>query len=248
MKSFEERIKNLQEIIDKSEKIVFFGGAGVSTESGIPDFRSKNGLYNQKDVKFEQFTPEYLLSHSCLEKHPKVFFEFYRQKLDVRTIKPNITHVKLAEMEANGKDITIVTQNIDGLHQKAGSKNVLEIHGTTMRNYCNHCKHEYPANYIFDTTEDIPICPACGQGIIRPDVTLYEENLPDEYAQADKVISEADTLIVAGTSLCVYPAALLVNSFQGDNIVLINLTDTDMNIFPDLTFKESMGDVFSKLK
>lgn len=248
MKPFEERIKELQKIIDNNDSIVFFGGAGVSTESGIPDFRSKDGLYNQKDVRFEQFSPEYLLSHTCLEKHPKVFFEFYKQKMDVRTIEPNITHVKLAEMEANGKDITIVTQNIDGLHQKAGSKNVLEIHGTTMRNYCNHCHKEYPSDYIFNSTEDIPICPDCGKGVIRPDVTLYEESLPDAYAQAEEIIGEADTLIVAGTSLCVYPAAWLVKAFQGNNIVLINRTDTDMNILPDLTFKESMGSVFSQLK
>lgn len=187
--------EKLREYIEESNNIVFFGGAGVSTESGIPDFRSKNGLYNQHDIQFEKYNPEYLLSRECLYNNPKVFYEFYRQKMDTRNIEPNITHKVLAKMEEIGKLKAIVTQNIDGLHQKAGSKNVFEIHGTTQRNYCSKCKMEYHSDFLFNTKEAIPKC-ECG-GLIRPDVTLYGENLPNEAVNgAVEAISNADMLII----------------------------------------------------
>lgn len=165
--------EQLKKYIEESNNIVFFGGAGVSTESGILDFRSKNGLYNQHDIQFDKYEPEYLLSRECLYHNPKVFYEFYRQKMDTRNIEPNITHKVLAKMEEAGKLSAIITQNIDGLHQKAGSKNVFEIHGTTQRNYCSKCGKEYNSDYIFDTNETIPKCEC--RGLIRPDVTLYGE-------------------------------------------------------------------------
>ena len=249
--TLEERINKLQQIIDDSQLIVVFSGAGVSTESGIPDFRSKDGLYNQHDVKFDKYKPEYLLSHSCLKQNPKVFFEFYRQKMNLDGIQPNITHNKLAELEQKGKQIYIVTQNIDGLHQKAGSQHVYEIHGTTSRNYCSHCKKEFPSNYIFESKDPIPYCDVCGKekrGIIRPDVTLYEEALPKAYREASDIIKKADTMIVMGTSLAVYPAAYLVTDFCGENLIIINKEPTDKDGMADLIIHESLGNVFSKIK
>lgn len=239
------KIQELKNLIQQSKKIVFFGGAGVSTESGIPDFRSADGLYNTKDVQFEQYEPEYLLSHSCLMNEPAVFYEFYRQKLDCRNVMPNITHYKLAEWEDNGKDITVVTQNIDGLHQKAGSHKVYEIHGTTMKNYCSRCGVPYHSNYIFDTKYDVPKC-ECG-GFIRPAVTLYEEQLPEEaWDGAHYAIYDADLLIVAGTSMSVYPAANLVHMAQRRcKIVVIN-----RDLVPckaDLVIQANLGEVFSQL-
>ena len=246
MSDFTERINKLNELIQNSNKIVFFGGAGVSTESGIPDFRSKDGLYNQHDVQFDKYEPEYLLSHNCLYNNPKVFYEFYRQKMDCRTIEPNITHYKLAELEQKGKLSAIITQNIDGLHQKAGSKNVYEIHGTTQRNYCSNCKAEYDPSFLFNTTEDIPKC-ECG-GLIRPDVTLYEENLPvNAWLNAERVLQEADLLIIGGTSLTVYPAKNLIQYYYGKNLVIINRDFTDYDRWADLLFRENLGDVFSKI-
>ena len=244
---FEERIAKLQSLIDQSNKIVFFGGAGVSTESGIPDFRSSDGLYNKKDVQFEDYKPEYLLSKDCLNHKPKVFFEFYRQKLDVRDIKPNITHEKLAELESKGKMLGVVTQNIDGLHQKAGSKLVYEVHGTTERNYCVKCKTEYPADFIFNSEDAIPRCPKCGQ-FVRPDVTLYGENLPNAFAESADIISQADLLIVGGTSLTVYPASTLLSYYTGASLVLINRDNTPYDNVSDLIFHESLGEVFGQLK
>lgn len=245
--SFEERVEALNQLIAKSKHIVFFGGAGVSTESGIPDFRSKDGLYNQHDVQFDQYTPEYLLSHSCLKDHPDVFFEFYRQKLDCRNIEPNITHKVLADMEAAGKLACVVTQNIDGLHQKAGSKTVAEIHGTTEKNYCSFCKEPYSVDYIFESGEAIPKCRVCG-GTVRPDVTLYEESLPDAaWNLASYHLYNADLIIVGGTSLSVYPAANLVMGRECP-IVLINRDKTDGHLRTDLEFTESLGEVFSKIK
>nr|MCR5627417.1 NAD-dependent protein deacylase [Lachnospiraceae bacterium] len=202
----ENSVAKLKEFIDSHEKIVFFGGAGVSTESGVPDFRSKDGLYNQRDVRFEKYQPEYLLSHSCLVMEPKVYYEFHRQKMDTRNIQPNNAHKYLAKLEEMGKLIGVVTQNIDGLHQKAGSKRVFEIHGSALRNYCMNCGKEYEPDYIFNTDEEIPHC-KCG-GIIRPDITLYEEGLPeDQVGGAVDALSKADMLIIGGTSLSVYPAA-----------------------------------------
>ena len=193
-------LQKLQNFINESNKIVFFGGAGVSTESGVPDFRSKDGLYNQHDIQFEKYQPEYLLSHSCLRDNPKVFFEYYRQKMDARHVKPNMAHQFLVKLEEAGKLSPILTQNIDGLHQKAGSKNVCELHGTTLRNYCSYCNKEYPEDYIFDSEDLIPTC-ACG-GVIRPFVTLYEEALPEgAYDFAIDEIRNADMLIIAGKRL-----------------------------------------------
>ena len=240
--------EKLREYIEESNNIVFFGGAGVSTESGIPDFRSKDGLYNQHDVQFDKYEPEYLLSRECLYNNPKVFYEFYRQKMDTRNIEPNITHKVLAKMEEIGKLKAIVTQNIDGLHQKAGSKNVFEIHGTTQRNYCSKCKMEYHADFLFDTKETIPKC-ECG-GLIRPDVTLYGENLPnDAVNDAVEAISNADMLIIGGTSLKVYPAANYISYFSGNHLVIINREEIQvlLNENTDLMIVDSLGNVFSEI-
>lgn len=238
----------LREYIEESNNIVFFGGAGVSTESGIPDFRSKDGLYNQHDIRFDKYEPEYLLSRECLYHNPKVFYEFYRQKMDTRNIEPNITHNVLAKMERIGKLKAIVTQNIDGLHQKAGSKNVFEIHGTTQRNYCSKCKKEYSSDYIFTTNEIIPKCECRGQ--IRPDVTLYGENLPENAViGAINAIQKADMLIVGGTSLKVYPAANYISYFSGEHLVVINREKIIimLNEDTDLTIIDSLGNVFREI-
>ena len=241
--------EKLREYIEESNNIVFFGGAGVSTESGIPDFRSKDGLYNQHDVQFDKYEPEYLLSRECLYNNPKVFYEFYRQKMDTRNIEPNITHKVLAKMEEMGKLKAIVTQNIDGLHQKAGSKNVFEIHGTTQRNYCSKCKMEYHSDFLFDAKETIPKC-KCG-GLIRPDVTLYGENLPnDAVNEAIRAIRDAEMLIIGGTSLKVYPAANYISYFSGKHLVVINREKTHviLNGDIDLMIVDSLGSVFTEIE
>ena len=242
-----EEIKRLKELIDESDKIVFFGGAGVSTESGIPDFRSKDGLYNQHDVRFDMYQPEYLLSHSCLVYEPKVYYEFHRQKMDTRNIEPNNAHKYLAALEKTGKLKAIVTQNIDGLHQKAGSKVVYEIHGSALRNYCMSCGKEYPADYIFESTEPIPKC-SCG-GTIRPDITLYEEGLPDDQVDgAISAIASADMLIIGGTSLTVYPAASFINYFRGKTVVVINQSEIQISGAQNtLIIRERIGKVFTEL-
>lgn len=237
----DEKIKILKDLIDKSNNIVFFGGAGVSTESGIPDFRSKDGLYNQK----YKFPPEEILSHSFFINHTKEFYEFYRDKMNSLKFEPNITHIKLAKLEQTGKLKAIVTQNIDGLHQKAGSKIVYELHGSVLRNYCINCHKFYDANYIFNGS-DIPYC-TCG-GIIKPDVVLYEESLNDVIlANAIKAISNADLLIIGGTSLTVYPAAGLIYYFHGNNIVLINKDSTGLDSKANLVINTSLGNVFKNL-
>ena len=243
-----DKTELLKNFINESENIVFFGGAGVSTESGVPDFRSKNGLYNQHDVRFENYTPEYLLSHECLVNEPEVFFEFYRQKMDTRKIKPNAAHYYLAELEKSGKLKAVVTQNIDRLHQPAGSKNVYEIHGTTKRNYCVKCKKEYPSDYIFESQDSIPRC-GCG-GIIRCDVTLYGESLPEDAVEnAILAIYDADMLIVGGTSLSVYPAASFIRYFHGKHLAVINLDS--LNCLrkgrDDIEINLPIGKVFSEL-
>lgn len=242
----EKQIDKLVEMIQCSNGIVFFGGAGVSTESGIPDFRSKDGLYNQHDVQFDQYTPEYLLSHSCLYHHPDVFYEFYRQKLDTSAIEPNAAHYFLTKLEKSGKLKAIITQNIDGLHQKAGSEHVYEIHGSTYRNYCERCHKQYPQDYIFKSKQAIPYC-TCG-GMIRPDVTLYEEALPQETVyQAVKALRNADMLIIGGTSLTVYPAASYINEFHGKYLVVINRDPLGMKLSAnDLEINESIGKVFAE--
>lgn len=243
----EDDVRKLKELIDNSDNIVFFGGAGVSTESGIPDFRSKDGLYNQHDVRFDKYQPEYLLSHSCLVYEPKVYYEFHRQKMDTRNIEPNNAHKYLAALEKTGKLKAIVTQNIDGLHQKAGSKVVYEIHGSALRNYCMNCGKEYPPDYIFESEEPIPRC-SCG-GVIRPDITLYEEGLPeDQVSGAIDSISRADMLIIGGTSLTVYPAASFVNYFRGKNLVIINRDKIDIRRAENtLVINRKIGEVFTEL-
>lgn len=243
-----DRIDKLIQYINESNNIVFFGGAGVSTESGVPDFRSKNGLYNQHDVKFDMYEPEYLLSRDCLYNNPKVFYEFYRQKMDTRNVEPNITHKVLAKLENIDKLKAVITQNIDGLHQKAGSKNVYEIHGTTLKNHCD-CR-EYDENYIFDSDEAIPKCPYCRK-LIRPDVVLYGENLPYEaVVNSLNALHEADMLIIGGTSLQVYPAANFIYEFYGERIVVINKEELNikLNEDTDLIFTYSLGDVFKEIE
>lgn len=243
-----DQVSKFLAYLQESNSIVFFGGAGVSTESGIPDFRSKDGLYNQHDVRFEQYEPEYLLSKECLYHNPKVFYEFYRQKMDVRGYEPNVTHRVLAKLEEMEKLKAVVTQNIDGLHQKAGSKNVFEIHGTTQRVYCNKCGTEYPADYIFTNKEPIPRCP--DGGFIRPDVTLYGENLPKQAVLgAIDAINNADMLIIGGTSLQVQPAASFIREFFGNHIVVINREPLNITLGDcDLTICDSLGTVFSQIE
>lgn len=232
---------NLQQLIDNSHNIVFFGGAGVSTESGIPDFRSVDGLYNQK----YDYPPEEILSHSFFKSHTDYFYNFYRDKMLCLDAKPNTAHLKLAELEKAGKLSAVVTQNIDGLHQAAGSKNVFELHGSVHRNYCTECHKLYDAQYM-KNSEGIPKC-SCG-GIIKPDVVLYEEGLDDNTVSgALKAISNADCLIVAGTSLNVYPAAGFIRYFDGDYFVLINRDETPADKSADLVIHDKVGKVLSEI-
>lgn len=246
--TFEEKIKKFNNLIQDSKKIVFFGGAGVSTESGIPDFRSKDGLYNTLDVQFEKYSPEYLLSRDCLYNNPKVFFEFYKQKMNCEGIEPNITHKILAEMEQRSKLISVITQNIDGLHQKAGSKKVWEIHGTTLENFCRKCGKKHLADFIFKSEEDIPHC-ECG-GIVRPNVVLYGESLPSSaWNEAYNDLAEADLIIVGGTSLTVYPAAQFIEEqVRFKKVVLINRDTTPIDDECEIVFHESISEVFSKIE
>ena len=232
---------NLQQLIDNSHNIVFFGGAGVSTESGIPDFRSVDGLYNQK----YDYPPETILSHTFFMRKPGEFYRFYRDKMLALDAKPNAAHRKLAEMEAAGKLTGVVTQNIDGLHQAAGSKHVMELHGSVLRNYCMRCHKFYDAEYILHS-KGIPTC-ECG-GMIKPDVVLYEEGL-DQNVMSDAIytISRAEVMIVGGTSLAVYPAAGLLNYFHGDKLVLVNKGATPQDKNADLLIQEPIGEVFGKL-
>ena len=235
------------EILFESESVVFLGGAGVSTESGIPDFRSKNGLYKKKDRRFSRYKPEYLLSSECLRKKPELFFDYYRKNLDARLVEPNAAHRKLAEMEASGRLRGVITQNIDGLHQKAGSKNVQEIHGTIWKNHCVSCGAEYDVNFIFDSPDPVPCCPVCGK-TVRPDVTLYGEFLPQPaYTNAINLIGRADCLIVGGTSLEVGSAAQLVHMFHGSHLVIINKGRTKMEGAADLVFHDSIGKVLERI-
>lgn len=231
----------LKRWVQQSNRIVFFGGAGVSTESGIPDFRSVDGLYRQK---FE-YPPEQIISHSFYERNPEYFFRFYREKMLPLGFEPNITHKVLARWEAEGKLSAVVTQNIDGLHQKAGSKRVHELHGSVLRNYCTRCRKFYPAEFV-KNCDGIPRCD-CG-GIVKPDVVLYEEQLDgDTIERSVMAISQADLLIVAGTSLTVYPAAGLVNYYRGNRLVLINRDETPYDHQADLVFHENLGTIFSQL-
>ena len=234
-------MKALQEIFDESKNIVFFGGAGVSTESGIPDFRSKDGLYNQK----YDYPPETILSHTFYVKRPDEFFRFYRDKMLFLDAKPNAAHLALAKLEEKGRLSAVVTQNIDGLHQAAGSRRVYELHGSVLRNYCEKCGKFYDVSAI-KNSEGIPTC-ECG-GRIKPDVVLYEEGLDQNTIQgAVKAISEADMLIIGGTSLAVYPAAGLIDYYRGNRLVLINKTPTPRDSMADLVVSGSIGEIFSQL-
>ena len=236
-----KEVKELQELINNHDNIVFFGGAGVSTESGIPDFRSQDGLYNQK----YDYPPETILSHSFFKRHPEEFFKFYRDKMLCDTAKPNAAHLKLAEMEKKGKLQAIITQNIDNLHQMAGSKNVLELHGSVYRNYCTKCGKFYDFDYI-KNSDGVPHC-ECG-GIIKPDVVLYEENLNDDVMmKAVNAISNAQVLIIGGTSLSVWPAASLSDYFYGGHLVVINKAPTSRDLYADLVIREPIGEVFGQI-
>ena len=236
-----DKIETLKRWISESRRIVFFGGAGVSTESGIPDFRSVDGLYNQK---FE-YPPETIISHSFYERKPEYFFRFYREKMLPLGFEPNITHRVLARWEQEGKLSAVVTQNIDGLHQKAGSKKVYELHGSVLRNYCTRCGKFHSAEFVKDAL-GVPRCD-CG-GVVKPDVVLYEEGLDqDTIEKSVRAIYHADLLIVAGTSLTVYPAAGLINYYQGNRLVLINRDATPFDGQADLVLHESLGKVFSQI-
>lgn len=235
-------VEQFADMVAHSDNIVFFGGAGVSTESGIPDFRSVDGLYNQT----YKYPPEHILSHTFYKENPEEFYRFYRDKMLCLDAKPNMAHIKLAELEKAGKLKAVITQNIDGLHQKAGSKNVLELHGSVHRNFCQHCHKLFDAAYMLHST-GVPHCDACG-GPIKPDVVLYEEGLDnDVIEQALYYISHADMLIIGGTSLVVYPAAGLVRYYNGHKLVLINKSSTDMDNAADLVIQEPIGQVFSHI-
>ena len=233
-------IEILQKIIDESNNIVFFGGAGVSTESGIKDFRGANGLYKEKF----NYEPEYLLSSECFHNEPEVFFDFYKNKMNCLDAVPNVTHLYLSKLEKLGKLKAIVTQNIDGLHQKAGSSNVLEIHGTVRKNHCIECSKECDSDFVFNSN-GIPKCD-CG-GIIKPDVVLYGDMLPEAFSLAQDYISKADTLIVAGTSLTVEPASSLVRLFGGKNLIIINKDKTSYDKFATLVINDNLSNVFGNL-
>ena len=236
-----DQIAKLKEIVDNSDNIVFFGGAGVSTESGIPDFRSVDGLYHQK----YDYPPETILSHTFYRSKPEEFFCFYKDKMLCLDAKPNAAHLALAKWEQEGKLKAIVTQNIDGLHQAAGSKRVYELHGSVLRNYCEDCGKFYDVNYVKDA-EGVPKC-SCG-GTIKPDVVLYEEGLDDSTIRgAVKAISEADMLIIGGTSLVVYPAAGLIDYYNGSKLVVINKSSTGRDEQADLVIQGSIGEVFTQV-
>lgn len=238
---YEEEVRKLQEIIDDSSDIVFFGGAGVSTESNIPDFRSADGLYQQK----YRYSPEQIVSHSFFMQNPEGFYEFYKEKMMFLDARPNPAHQKLAELEAAGKLSAVITQNIDGLHQAAGSRNVLELHGSIHRNYCQKCGKFYDAAYV-KNSDGIPKC-GCG-GRIKPDVVLYEEGLDSDVIQNSiRAISRADTLIIGGTSLVVYPAAGFIDYFRGKHLVVINKSATAREVRAELTIAAPIGAVFAQI-
>jgi NAD-dependent deacetylase len=242
MSSLSEQITELNNIVQHYDNIVFFGGAGVSTESGIPDFRSVDGLYHQQ----YDYPPETILSHSFYRSKPEEFYRFYRNKMLFPDAEPNAAHKKLAELEAKGKLKAVITQNIDGLHQKAGSKEVLELHGSVLRNYCESCGAFYDINFILESS-GVPKCPKCG-GSVKPDVVLYEEGLNEKTLNsAVSYIHNAQVLIIGGTSLAVYPAAGLIDYFKGDKIVVINKSATPRDSFADLLIQAPIGEVFSQI-
>lgn len=238
----QKAVEELRQIVQKYNRIVFFGGAGVSTESGIPDFRSVDGLYNQQ----YDYPPETILSHTFYQRNPEEFYRFYRNKMLFTDAKPNAAHLKLAELERQGKVRAVITQNIDGLHQAAGSKTVLELHGSVLRNYCQRCGEFHDLHYILDSA-GVPKCRKCG-GSVKPDVVLYEESLNQQTMNdAVRYIHEAEVLIIGGTSLAVYPAAGLIDYFQGDKLVVINKSSTPRDSYADLLIAAPIGEVFSQL-
>lgn len=240
---YEQEVQQLQNMIDESHRIVFFGGAGVSTESNIPDFRSADGLYHQS----YKYSPEQVVSHSFFMQHTEAFYEFYKEKMMILDAKPNPAHLKLAELERAGKLTAVVTQNIDGLHSAAGSKKVYELHGSILRNYCMKCGEFYSAEYV-KRSDGIPRCEKCG-GVIKPDVVLYEEGLDSATIQgAVQAISEADMLIIGGTSLVVYPAASFIDYFHGKYLVLINKSDTARNVHTSLSISAPIGQILSRIE
>ena len=242
MNEFQTEIKELQSIVRQYDNIVFFGGAGVSTESGIPDFRSVDGLYHQQ----YDYPPETILSHTFYRSQPKEFYRFYRNKMLFPNARPNAAHKKLAQLEAEGKVRAVITQNIDGLHQAAGSKVVLELHGSVLRNYCVSCGEFHDLQYILDS-EGIPVCRKCGNPI-KPDVVLYEEGLDQKTInKAVRYIKNAQVLIIGGTSLAVYPAAGLIDYFSGDKLVVINKAPTPRDSHADLLIQAPIGEVFSQI-
>ena len=239
---YEKEIEKFQQIIDDSKSIVFFGGAGVSTESGIPDFRSADGLYHQE----YKYSPEQIISHSFFLRYPEIFYEFYKEKMMCLGAKPNFAHIRLAELEKSGKLKAVVTQNIDGLHQEAGSKKVFELHGSIHRNYCMKCRKFYDAEFV-KNTEGVPYC-ECG-GIVKPDVVLYEEGLDQNVIERTLMaISSADTLIIGGTSLVVYPAAGFVDYFHGKHLVVINKSATGRNINAEQVINAPIGEIMRRIK
>lgn len=238
----QKKVEQLKQMVADSNNIVFFGGAGVSTESGIPDFRSVDGLYNQK----YKYPPEVMVSHSFFRQHTEEFFEFYKNKMIALDAKPNAAHKKLAQLEQDGKVKAVITQNIDGLHYAAGSKEVLELHGSVHRNYCEQCGKFYPVEYIVES-KGVPRCEACG-AIVKPDVVLYEEGLDYETMQkAVQYIRNAEVLIIGGTSLAVYPAAGFIDYFRGRYLVVINMDRTAKDVHAELLIQERIGEVFEQL-
>lgn len=238
-----KNVADFMQMVKESENIVFFGGAGVSTESGIPDFRSVDGLYNQK----YDYPPETILSHTFYMRNTEEFYRFYKDKMLCLDAVPNTTHQKLAELEQAGKVKAVITQNIDGLHQKAGSKKVLELHGSVHRNYCQECGKNFNAEYILEAEAKIPLCDECG-GRIKPDVVLYEEGLNQQTLEdAVHQISHADVLIIGGTSLAVYPAAGLIDYYRGNKLVLINKSATSMDRRANLLIQAGLGEVFGQI-
>ena len=237
-------IEKFKSIIDNSNNIIFFGGAGVSTESNIPDFRSNTGLYTTSDNK--KYSPEYMLSHTFFKQHTDEFYEFYKTKMVYKSAKPNEAHLALAELERRGKLKAIITQNIDGLHQEAGSKNVLELHGSIHRNYCTDCNKYFSLDYILQSNS-IPLCDECN-GIVKPDVVLYEEGLDNDIVnRALDYITNADVLIIGGTSLSVYPAASLVEYYRGNKLILINKSQTHFDKRALISFNSSIGKVLNSV-
>lgn len=239
---YQEEVRKLQEIIDDSRRIVFFGGAGVSTESGIPDFRSAEGIYHQH----YKYAPEQVVSHSFFKAHPDVFYEFYKEKMMCLDAQPNAAHRKLAQLEEAGRLTAVITQNIDGLHQKAGSKKVYELHGSIHRNYCQKCGRFYDAAFV----KEAPGIPRCGcGGIIKPDVVLYEESLDSMTIEKSiRAIAEADTLIIGGTSLVVYPAAGFIDYFRGRHLVVINKSATAREVGAELSISAPIGEILGQIK